>query len=129
MTGLTSQRHMKARLALFDKYDHISQLRDAPLELSQLQEVGICASEFDLNDEENFPHYFLPLTAEKLASLATQRPDVDKTVTTRESFQMSCPHDRSELTAWEVLNQVRNYDGEREGESCLLDTSRWTQGR
>lgn len=120
---------MKARLDLYDKFHHIALLRDSPLELSQLQEVGICASEFDLEDKENFPHYFLPLTTEKLASLATQRPEINPKITTRESFARSSVHDQSDLVSYGVLNQVQNYDGVRAGESCVLDTSKWTDGR
>ena len=128
MAELTSPRHILARQELFNKFHHIALLRDASLRAAQLHEVGISVSELDLEDAENFPRYFLPLAAEKIASLDERRPEIDPTLTTDEWFLDGSPHDRSQNVAWGV-NQARNFEGVKSGESCVMETTRWIHSR
>lgn len=129
MAELTSPRHILARQELFNKFHHIALLRDASLRAAQLHEVGISVSELNLEDAENFPRYFLPLAAEKIASLDERRPEIDPTLTTDEWFLDGSPHDRSQNVAWGVMNQARNFEGVKSGESCVMETTRWIHSR
>lgn len=75
MPALKSPRHVMARKSLVDNFHHIAITRQS-YKRAQLEEVDIYASQFNLEDEENFPRYFLPASPEKLASLADTRPEI-----------------------------------------------------
>ncbi|TAQ89487.1 hypothetical protein B7494_g2163 [Chlorociboria aeruginascens] len=51
-------------------------LRNPYLDVAQLKEHGIWASQIDLKDAERFPRYFRPASPEKLASLEDRRPEI-----------------------------------------------------
>jgi hypothetical protein len=125
MPNLKSPRHIKAREELFDKFHHIAGLRGAPLELSQLQEVGIHASQLDLDDAENSPHYFLPVSAERLESLQDKRPEIDPNTTTDEWYTDSSIYNGANLITATLLDQVKNRRAVKRGDPCLLDSTRW----
>lgn len=118
-----------ARQALYDKYYYVNVFGDfgeeAVLHLSQLEELGIHASPLDLDDAENSPHYFLPMSAEKLSSLEHLRPDLDTNVTEVEGYADFSASRQADEFMYTFLGQFWGCrDGEQE-ESCLMYSTRW----
>jgi hypothetical protein len=124
MANLTSTRHSQAREALCSTFAKVSQL-NGPIEASQLQGLGINASPLDLDDEEHFPRYFLPMPAEKLAGMADLRPKTDTTTTTDWFWEDCSIMMRGELISAIVTSHTQNFASVKYGGCCVMDSTPW----